>query len=67
MPVVSDIGKLFADLTAELEDLHGLAVEGQASGQAPQVLLALADSVAAGLQRVARTLLMIRLSIDADA
>lgn len=63
---MSDVRRLFADLTCLLEDLHGLAVEGQAAGQPPQVLLALADSLSIGLQRLARTLLHVRLGIDLD-
>ena len=64
---MSDVRRLFADLTGQLEDLHGIAVEGQAPDQPPQLLVALADSLATGLQRLARTLLDIRLSVDVDA
>ena len=64
---MSEATRLFARLTGELEDLHGLAVEGQVYDQPPEVLHALADGVATGLQGVARTLLFIRLSIDPDA
>ena len=60
---MSEASRLFAQLTGELEDIHGLAVEGQAADQPPQVLHALADSVATGLQGAARTLLDIRLSL----
>lgn len=60
---MNDASRLFADLTGQLEDLHGLAVEGQAAEQPPQVLHALAESIATGLQGIARTLLDIRLSL----
>lgn len=63
---MSDTGRLFAKLTGELEDLHGLAVEGQAAGQPKEVLHALADSLVRGVERTSRTLLHIRLSIDPD-
>jgi hypothetical protein len=64
---VSDAADLFARLTGELEDMHGIAVEGQAADQPPEVLHSLADALAAGLQGAARTLLEARLAIDVRA
>ena len=63
---MSDAAELFARLTGELEDMHGLAVEGQASGQPPELLHALVDALATGLQRASRTLLEARLAVDCD-
>jgi hypothetical protein len=34
---VTDVRRLFADLTAALEDLHGLAVEGQHPDHTPDI------------------------------
>lgn len=63
---MSEPAELFARLTGELEDMHSLAIEGQAAGQPPEMLLALADALATTLQGAARTLLNARLAIDED-
>jgi hypothetical protein len=63
---VSEAAELFARLTGELEDMHGLAVEGQVASQPPELLRVLADALATGLRRAARTLLEARVTIDAD-
>ncbi|WPZ03079.1 hypothetical protein T8S45_09515 [Blastomonas marina] len=55
--------ELFARLTGELEDLHGLTVEGQQSDQPPEVLNALVASIGNGLQRAGTTLGEIKRSI----
>lgn len=57
---MKDVGGLFADLTGMLEDLHGLAVEGQAPSQPPEVLHALTIALTTGLQTVSSTLRRIR-------
>lgn len=36
-------GDLFADLTMALEDMHGMAVDGQARDLAPDAVLALLE------------------------
>ena len=61
---MTEPAELFARLTGELEDMHGLAVEGQAAGQPTEMLHALADALATGLRRASRTLLDARLAID---
>ncbi len=43
--------ELFARLTCEIEDLHGLAVEGQAADQPDEALSVLATEICNGLQR----------------
>ena len=58
--------KLFARLTGELEDLHGLTVEGQQADQPPEVLGALVASIGSGLQRVGTTLAELRRSVEAQ-
>lgn len=63
---MSDAAELFARLTGKLKDMHDLAVERQAASQPPELLRALADALATGLQGAARTLLEARLTIDAD-
>lgn len=61
---MSEPAELFARLTGELEDMHGLAVEGQAAGQPTELLHALADALATALQRACRTVEEVRLAID---
>ena len=56
--------ELFARLTGELEDLHGLSVEGQQSDQPPELLNALVASICNGLQRAGMTLAEIRRSVE---
>ena len=43
--------ELFARLTCEIEDLHGLAVEGQAADQPDEALAVLAIEICNGLHR----------------
>lgn len=57
--------ELFARLTGELEDLHGLTVEGQQSDQPPEVLNALVASIGNGLQQAGTTLAEVRRSVEA--
>jgi hypothetical protein len=42
------IPHLFTEVTALLEDMHGIAVEGQRRDNPPEVQLALADSLTTG-------------------
>ena len=56
--------ELFARLTGELEDLHGLTIEGQQADQPPEVLDALAAAIGNGLQRAGTTLAEIRCSVE---
>lgn len=63
---MSDAAEGFARLTGELEDLHGLAIEGQASDQPREVLHSLARALATGLLEAARTLAEARLVIGDD-
>ncbi|KGB55036.1 hypothetical protein FG91_01666 [Sphingopyxis sp. LC81] len=51
---MSDPTQLYATLTGNLEDLHGLAVEGQAADQPAELLLMLADQICNGLHRCQR-------------
>ncbi|MCW3837081.1 hypothetical protein ACFQ1E_13020 [Sphingomonas canadensis] len=50
---------LFADVTALLEDLHGVAVEGQRRDNPPEVQLALAASLRPGIVRLDKALIAI--------
>jgi len=52
--------KRFADLTALLEDLHGLAVEGQHADLTEDISNALCASLTAGLARGRRQLVVIQ-------
>jgi len=61
---VSETSRLFADLPAQLEDMHRPVVDGRASGQPPEVPHSLADALCNGLQRTARIPLDIRLSLQ---
>lgn len=46
---MTDVRKSFADLTAAIEDIHGIAVEGQAPNLSPDIQLCLLASIDAGL------------------
>lgn len=48
---MKDAPLLFADLTAALEDLHAVAIEGQRGTLSPDIQEALLASVTAGLRR----------------
>ena len=50
----------FADLTALLEDLHGLAVEGQHPDLTEEISRALCASLTAGLTRGKRQIIAIQ-------
>ena len=42
---MTEPAELFARLTCEIEDMHGLAVEGQSPDQPPEILAALNRSI----------------------
>ena len=44
--------EIFARITAELEDIHGVAVEGQSSDQPPEGITILVLEICNGLHRV---------------
>lgn len=48
---MNDPVELFATLTGSLEDLHGLAAEGQVTDHPAEMLLMLADQICDGLHR----------------
>lgn len=48
---MTEPAELFARLTCEIEDLHGLAVEGQTADQPDEALSVLAIEICNGLQR----------------
>lgn len=56
---------LFADLTVLVEDLHGIAVEGQAPDVSADMHTVLATSIGAGLADAARVVATIRTALDA--
>ncbi|MXO94850.1 hypothetical protein GRI34_00270 [Erythrobacter aquimaris] len=45
-------GEIFARIIAELEDLHCVAVDGQAADQTPEAIAVLSIEICNGLQRV---------------
>lgn len=47
---------LFADMTARLEDLHGIAVEGQCAGLSPDIHMILLLNLRSGTQALAATI-----------
>lgn len=48
---MNETSELFATLTSCLEDVHGIAVEGQSSDQPLEMLNILAEQACNGLQR----------------
>ncbi len=46
--------RLFADLTAALEDLHAVVVDGQAKGNSPDMQAALLAPARQGIGRIVR-------------
>lgn len=49
---MTDICKMFADLTCAIEDLHGIAVEGQAPNLSPDIQICLLTSISRGLTSI---------------
>lgn len=48
---MTEPAELFARLTCELEDMHGLTIEGQRADQPPELNRALIQSIRIGLSR----------------
>ena len=46
---MTDVRKMFVDITAAIEDLHGIALDGQASNLSPDVHFCLIVSISNGL------------------
>lgn len=46
---MTDVRKMFAGITAAIEDLHGIALEGQASNLSPDIHFCLIVSISNGL------------------
>lgn len=55
---------LFAELAAALEDLHGLAIEGQHPDHTPDIREAVLASVRQGLRRTQRIVIGIGLELS---
>lgn len=53
-------GEICARIIAELEDLHGVAVEGQAADQPPEAIAVLSLEICNGLQRIGDLLAEVR-------
>lgn len=60
-----DIGRMFAELTALLEDMHGITVEGHRRDATRCERLALAQGVSDCIERVNQTLHTIYAALDA--
>lgn len=60
---MKSVRHLFADATALLEDLHGLAVEGQAHGLSPDIARVLVHDLRSGIERLDRIAMSIGLSL----
>lgn len=60
---MTDVRRLFADLTIVLEDLHGLAVEGQHPDHTPDIQEAVLVSVRQGIRRAHRIVTAIGLEL----
>lgn len=52
---MTDVRNLFADIAAAIEDLHGIAVEGQAPNMSPDIQSFLLTAIAAGLMSITAT------------
>ena len=60
---MTDVRRLFADLTAVLEDIHGLAVEGQHPDHSPDIQGVILTSVRYAMRRSQRIVLDIGLEL----
>ncbi len=56
---MTDVTRLFAYITAILEDMHGVAVEGQANDLPPAMTIGLASSLRTDTMRLVQTLALI--------
>ena len=61
---MNPVAEHFASLTAQFEDMHGLAVEGQAADQPREVCAALAGSLAIALRQAQQLVTVIRAAVD---
>ncbi len=52
--MTKSVRHLFADVTALIEDLHGVAVEGQAQGVSPDMARVLVGNLRSGIRRLDR-------------
>lgn len=59
-----DTADLFASMTCQIEDLHGIAVEGQAADLPKEASRAFAVLLATGLQRAGAIVAQIECSLD---
>jgi hypothetical protein len=58
-----DTAELFASMTCQIEDLHGIAVEGQETGLPKEASRAFATFLANGLQQARATVEQIERSL----
>ena len=58
--------RLFADATALIEDMHGLAVEGQGRDVPPEMKQVLCRNLRAGARRLTRIIVLIDRASDKD-
>jgi hypothetical protein len=61
-----DVARLFAVVTAKLEDLHAVAVEGQRSDNSPDMQCVLSAHVGSGLASLDETLRTISKALDGE-
>ena len=61
---MNSVAEHFASLTAQFEDMHGLAVEGQAADQPLEVCAALTVSLAKALRQAQQLVSVIRSAVD---
>lgn len=59
--------ELFAQLTAQIEDVHGIAVDGQSAQLSDDERVAIAVQACAGLQRASAIVTKIRLALEATS
>ena len=64
---MNPVAEHFASLTAQFEDMHGLAVEGQVADQPREVCAALTVSLAKGLRQAQQLVSVIRTAVDGAA
>lgn len=63
---MTSVRQLFTDLTALIEDVHGVAVEGQATGLSSDIQAVLARAVDHGLARASEAVGLIRARLPAE-
>lgn len=65
--MTKSVGHLFADATALTEDMHAVAVEGQAQGLSPDIVRVLVGNLRSGVRRLDRTAQRIIAVLETDA